>query len=108
VALQVGTKEQTITEGEGSAQVGELTAVWSVFQHEAQATSSVCIYTDSCVVFKGCTESLPFWEQNEWEVSRLLIWQREKWQDILATSECGKSAVVWVASHQKSYTPMNR
>ena len=65
VALQVGTKEQIITEGEGSAQVGELTAVWSVFQHEAQATSSVYIYTDSYSVFKGCTEWLKSWEQNE-------------------------------------------
>jgi len=100
VALQVGTKEQIITEGEGSAQVGELTAVWSVFQHEAQATSPVYINTDSYAVFKGCTECLPFWEQNEWEVNRIPIWQKEKWQDILAIVKCGKFAVAWVASHQ--------
>jgi len=71
VALEEGTKEENITEGEGSVQVGELTAAWSVFQHEAQATSPVYIYTDSCVVFKGCTEWLPFWEH-------LLKWLRVK------------------------------
>jgi len=63
--FEVGTKKQIITEGEGSTQVGELTAVWRVFQHEAQATSPVYVYTDSYRVFKGCTEWLPFWEQNE-------------------------------------------
>jgi len=78
VALQVGTKEQIVTEGEGSVQVGELTAVCSVFQHKAQAASPVYIYTDSYAVFKGCTEWLPFWEQNEWEVNRIPIWQKEK------------------------------
>jgi len=108
VALQVGTKEQIITEGEGSVQVGDLTAVWSVFQHEAQAASPVYIYTDSCTVFKGCTEWLPFWEQNEWEVNRIPIRQKEKWQDILAIDKCGKFAVAWVASHQQSDTPVNQ
>ena len=69
VALHTATDEQIITEGEGSAQVGELIAVWSVFQHEAQTTPPVHIYTDSHAVFKGCIEWLPFWDQNEWEVS---------------------------------------
>ncbi|MCQ4179330.1 hypothetical protein FK518_27575, partial [Klebsiella pneumoniae] len=68
VALHTSSDEQIITEGVGSAQVGELIAVWSVFQREAQATSPIHIYTDSYAVFKGCTEWLPFWEQNEWEV----------------------------------------
>ncbi|XP_064360846.1 uncharacterized protein LOC135327139 [Dromaius novaehollandiae] len=72
VALQVGTKEQIITEGEGSAQVGELAAVWSVFQCKGQATSPVHIYMDSYMVFKGCPEWLPFWEQNCWEVNRII------------------------------------
>jgi len=31
VALQIPTEEKITTEGEGSAQVGELVAVWSVF-----------------------------------------------------------------------------
>lgn len=43
VALRVDTEEQIITEGIGSAQVGELIAVWSVFQHEAQSASSISI-----------------------------------------------------------------
>ena len=71
VALRVDEDKQIITEGEGSAQVGELVAVWSVFQHEAQSTSPVYIHTDSYAVFKGCTEWLPFWEQNGWEVNRI-------------------------------------
>jgi len=104
----MGTKEQILTEGEGSTQVGELTAVWSVFQHEAQATSAIYIYTDSYAVFKGCTEWLPFWEQNEWEVNRIPIWQKEKWQDILAIAKCGKFTVAWAASHQQSDTLVNR
>ena len=108
VALQVGTKEQISTEGEGSAQVGELTTVWSVLQHEAQAASPVHIHTDSYAVLKGCTEWIPFWEQNEWEVHRIPTWQKEKWQDILAVAKCGKFAVAWIASHQQSDTPVNR
>lgn len=34
-AFLAGIDEQIITEGEGSAQAGELIAVWSAFQHEA-------------------------------------------------------------------------
>ena len=75
----MGTKEQIITEREGSVQVGELVAVWSTFQHEAQATSPAYIYTDSYAAFRGCTEWPPFWEQNEWVVNRIPIWQKEKW-----------------------------
>ena len=73
MALRVDTKEQIITEGIGSAQVGELIAGWSVFQHEAQSASSVYIYTDSYAVLKGCTQWLPFWEENGWEVSRISV-----------------------------------
>ncbi|MCQ4187517.1 hypothetical protein FK515_28425, partial [Klebsiella pneumoniae] len=98
--LHTSSDEQIITEGVGSAQVGELIAVWSVFQREAQATSPIHIYTDSYAVFKGCTEWLPFWEQNEWEVNRIPVWQKEKWQDILNIAKQGNFAVGWVASHQ--------
>lgn len=58
-ALHIPSGE-IITEGEGSAPAGELTAVWSVFQHGVQNTSPVCIYTDSYAVYKGCTEWFPF------------------------------------------------
>ncbi|XP_052631116.1 ribonuclease H-like [Harpia harpyja] len=108
VALRVDVEKQIITEGEGSAQVGELVAVWSVFQHEAQSTSPVYIYTDSYAVFKGCTEWLPFWEQNGWEVNRIPGWQKEKWQDILTIARQGKFAVAWVASHQQDSTPVSQ
>ena len=107
-ALQVETKEQIITEVEGGAQVGQLITVWSVFQHKIQATTLVYIYTDSYVVFKGCTEWLPFWEQNGWEVNRILVWQKEKWQDILTIARRGEFAIAWVTSHQQSDTPACR
>ena len=100
VALQIRTDQKIITEGEGSAQVGELVAVWSVFQHEAQSASPIYIYTDSFAVLKGCTEWPPFWEQNGWEVNRIPVWQKEKWQDILSIAKQGNFAVGWVASHQ--------
>lgn len=93
VALHTTTKEQIITEGEGSAQVGELIAVWSVFKHEAQTASPVHIYMDSYAVFKGCTEWLPFWEQNGWEVNRISVWQKDKWQEILSIASQGNFAV---------------
>ena len=83
VALHVDSGDRIITEGEGSAQVGELTAVWSVIVREAETTEPVFIYTDSYAVFKGCTEWLTFWEQNHWEVNRVPVWQREKWEEIL-------------------------
>ncbi|KAK4806973.1 hypothetical protein QYF61_027340 [Mycteria americana] len=67
VALCVDSGGQIITEGEGSAQVGELVAVWSVVTRGKDNTDPVYIYTDSYAVFKGCTEWLPFWEQNQWE-----------------------------------------
>ncbi|KAK4806128.1 hypothetical protein QYF61_005500, partial [Mycteria americana] len=69
VALCVDSGGQIITEGEGSAQVGELVAVWSVVTRGKDNTDPVYIYTDSYAVFKGCTEWLPFWEQNQWEVN---------------------------------------
>lgn len=100
VALHATTNKQIITEGEGSAQVGELIAVWSVFKHEAQTASPVHIYTDSYAVFKGCTEWLPFGEQNGWEVNRISVWQKDKWQEILSIASQGNFAVGWVASHQ--------
>ncbi|XP_069664901.1 uncharacterized protein [Haliaeetus albicilla] len=100
VALHTTTNEQIITEGEQSAQVGELIAVWSVFKHEAQTTSPVHIYTGSYAVFKGCTEWLPFWEQNGWEVNRISVWQKDKWQEILSIASQRNFAVGWVASHQ--------
>lgn len=108
VALCVDVNEQIITEGEGSAQVGELMAVWSVFQHEAQSASPAYIYTDSYAVFKGCTKWLPFWEQNGWEVNRIPVWQKEKWQHILTIARQGKFAVGWVASHQQDGTPVSQ
>lgn len=108
VALQIGTNFTIVTEGEGSAQVGELVAVWSVFQHESQSTVRVHIYTDSYAVFKGCTEWLPFWEQNGWEVNRIPIWQKDKWQEILAIAKQGQFSVAWVASHQEDGTPASQ
>ena len=82
--------------------------MWSIFQHEAQSASSVYIYTDSYAVFKGCTEWLPFWEQNGWEVNRIPVRQKEKWQDILAIARQGKFAVAWVASHQPDDAPVSQ
>lgn len=64
-----------ITEGEGSAQVGESVAVWSIVVKEAETTEPVYIYTDSYAVFEGCTEWLPFWEQNQGEVNQVPVWQ---------------------------------
>ena len=51
-------------------------------------------------MFKGCTEWLPFWEQNEWQVNKIPVWQKEKWQDISSIASWGNFAVGWVASHQ--------
>mgnify|MGYP000208928224 CR=1 FL=1 len=69
MALQIGTNFTIITEGEGSVQVGELVAVWSVFQHESQFPVRAHIYTDSYAVFKGCTDWLSLLDQNGWEVN---------------------------------------
>ena len=88
--------------------MGELTAVGSAFQHEAQAPSPGHIYTDSYAVFKGCTERLPFWEQKEWEANRVPIRQKEKRQDILAIARHREFAVGWVASHHRSDAPRSR
>ncbi|RMB96167.1 hypothetical protein DUI87_27228 [Hirundo rustica rustica] len=104
-ALHISSGERIITEGEGSAQVGELIAVWSVFQHEVQNTPLVCIYTDSYAVYKGCTEWLPFWQQNGWEVDRIPVWQKEKWQENFNIASQGNFAVGWVASHQTDGNP---
>lgn len=99
-ASHISSGEKIITEGEGSIQVGELIAVWSVFQCEAQNTSPVYIYTDAYAVYKGCTEWLPFWQQNGWEVNRIPVWQKDKWQEILEIASQGNFSVGWVASHQ--------
>ena len=50
--------------------------MWSVVGKEARTTEPVYIYTDSYAAFKGCTEWLPFWEQNQWE--HLLEWLHVK------------------------------
>lgn len=105
VALHVDSGERIITEGEGSAQVGELVAVWSVIKREAENKESTFIYTDSYAVFKGCTEWLPFWEQNQWEVNRIPVWQREKWEEILEVAKQGTFLVGWVAAHQRGDHP---
>lgn len=73
VALSVDKKEEIIMEGEDSAQVGELVAVWSVFDQYKAEKDPVYIYTDSFAVFKWCTEWLSFWELNNWEVDRVLL-----------------------------------
>lgn len=57
------------------------------------SSSPVYIYTDSFAVFKGYTEWLPFWEQNECEVNQVPVWQKEKWQDILRIAKQGNFAV---------------
>ncbi|TRZ07679.1 hypothetical protein HGM15179_019427, partial [Zosterops borbonicus] len=72
---------------------------------DTQNTSLVCIYTDSYAVYKGCTEWLPFWQQNDWEVNRIPVWQKEKWQEILQIASQGNFAVGWVASHQTDGSP---
>lgn len=51
-------------------------------------------------MFKGCTEWLPFWQQNDWEVNRIPVGQKEKWHEILNIASQGNFAVEWVASHQ--------
>lgn len=67
-----------MTEVEGRTEVGELDTVWSVITKEAEAKEPVFIYTDSYTVFKGYTEWLPFWEQNQWKGDWLAVWQRDK------------------------------
>ncbi|KAK4806458.1 hypothetical protein QYF61_013951 [Mycteria americana] len=99
-ALCVDSGGQIITEGEGSVQVGELVAVWSVVTREKDNTNPVYIYTDSYAVFKGCSEWLPFWEQNQWEVNRVPVWQKEKWEDILQVAKRTPILIGWVAAHQ--------
>ncbi|KAK4829695.1 hypothetical protein QYF61_006070 [Mycteria americana] len=105
VALCVDSGEQIITEGEGSAQVGELVAVWSVVTRGKDNTDPVYIYMDSYALFKGCTEWLPFWEQNQWEVNRVPVWQKEKWEDILQVAKGTPILVGWVAAHQGGNHP---
>lgn len=99
-SLHVDSGDQTVREGEGSTQIGELIAVWSVFTREADTKESVLIYTDSYAVFKGCTEWLPFWEQNQWEVNRIPAWQQEKREEILNIAKQKTFLVGWVAAHQ--------
>lgn len=50
-------------------------AVWSVFTRESGIEGDMYIYTDSYVVFKGCTEWVPFREQNHCEANRVSLWQ---------------------------------
>lgn len=64
-----------MTDGEGSSQVGESITVWRVVIREAESKEPVFIYKDSYATFKRCTEWLPFWEQNQWEVNWVLAWQ---------------------------------
>ena len=85
--------------------MGELVAVWSVFNHASETSDSVSIYTDSFAVLRGCTEWLPFWDKNDWEVNRVPAWQKEKWQEILAVEKKGNFLVGWVASHQENESP---
>lgn len=66
------------------------------------------IYTDSYTVFQGCTEWLPFWEQNSWEVNRVPVWQKDKWQEILAIAKQGQFSVAWVTSHQEDGAPASQ
>ncbi|KAM9590605.1 uncharacterized protein ACIBXB_005796 isoform 2-T2 [Morphnus guianensis] len=105
VALHIDSGEHMITEGEGSAQVGELVAVWSIVIKEAETTEPVYIYTDSYAVFKGCTEWLPFWEQNQWKVNQVPVWQRDKWEEILNIAKQRSFLVGWVAAHQAGDNP---
>ncbi|XP_032530464.1 uncharacterized protein LOC116780089 [Chiroxiphia lanceolata] len=105
VALHVDSGNRVVTEGEGSAQVGELVAVWSVFTREADTEGDTYIYTDSYAVFKGCTEWLPFWEQNQWEVNQVSVWQQEKWKEILNIARQKTFLVGWVAAHQTDNNP---
>lgn len=79
-------------------------AVWSVFNSEKGTKSPVYIYTDSFSVFKGCTEWLPFWEQNNWEVNQVPVWQKEKWQELLDIAKCEDFVKAWVPSHQEGGT----
>ncbi|KAK4806487.1 hypothetical protein QYF61_013980 [Mycteria americana] len=104
-ALCVDSGGQIITEGEGSVQVGELVAVWSVVTREKDNTNPVYIYTDSYAVFKGCSEWLPFWEQNQWEVNRVPVWQKEKWEDILQVAKRTPILIGCVAAHQGGNHP---
>lgn len=60
---------------------------------------------DSYTVFKGCTEWLLFWEQNQWEVNRVPVWQREKWEEILTVAKQGTFLMGWVGAHQKGNRP---
>ena len=85
--------------------MGELIAVWSVITRETASTEPVYIYMGSCAVFKGCTEWLPFWKQNQWEVNWVPIWQRERWEEILAVAEQKPTWVGWVAAHQGGNHP---
>lgn len=54
---------------------------------------------------KVVPEWLPFWQQNDWEVHRTPLWQKEKWQEISDIASQGNVAVGWVASHQTDENP---
>lgn len=56
-------------------------------------------------MYKGCTEWLPFWQQNDWEVHRIPVWQKEKGQEILDVASQGNVAIGWVASQQTDGNP---
>ena len=85
--------------------MGQLIAVWSAVMRQTDTIEPVHIYTDSYAVFKGCTERLSFWEQNQWEVNWVPVWQREKWEEILNVAKRKPILVGWVASHQKGHHP---
>lgn len=85
--------------GVGSAQAGELTAVWSLTMRNLADKRPVCVYTDSYPIFMGHSEQVPFWEQNQWEISR--VWQNVKWGEILKITRSIAVSVEWGTAQQK-------
>ena len=83
--------------GKGSAQVGELRAVLLAAQHGAHH-----IYTDSYAVFKGATEWIGHWAVNNWQVTRVPVWQTDSWKQLLEIREQRTLHIGWVKGHDQS------
>ena len=60
MALHVDSGEHIVPEGEGSAELGELMALWGVVMRGTGRMEPVHIYTDSCAVSRGARSGSPF------------------------------------------------
>lgn len=96
-----------MTRGEESAQMGELVAMCRVIVREDDTKEPVYIYTNPYAVSKGCTNWLPFCEQNQ----RVINWVAS-----MAVREIGRHPklvkqkcflVGWIPAHQKRDNPVH-